>query len=488
METKINNLREKLKDLSDNERFDSIIELLSDELLEEMSDEAAEFYIRRGNAWYNKMDYDKAIVDYDKAIKINPNDDLSFYNRGFAWGAKRDYKKAIEDYDTVIRLNSKNSNAYFIRASLWRAQKEFDKAIVDYTTAIEIAPDYASAYYNRGLAKKESNIDLIGSKQDFEKYLELTVDENDLWAEYARKNIEIIDELNDKELSAIADLIAKIKCELLVKEDCVTHYTTLSTLKSLILEDSKFRLSEGNFMNDPSEGKEFFKFLENKTKNSHSDGLISDGFSPKPFIGSFVKKDKCNDLNMWRFYGKEEGIEAKGCAITLQTQKFIEAINSAIPKAEEDYSNSYKSDINFYWVVYLERQKDGTFKFLSPNLNNSDNLSELMDELKSKVTSYNKDKTSLEKQLNSIAFLFKNDAYKNENEVRLVVNGIEFEQQYKKDVIPPRIYIELVPVKNIVEQITFGPKVDKINQWLSVFHYIYKYKSPKIINSVLPYQ
>jgi hypothetical protein len=182
--------------------------------------------------------------------------------------------------------------------------------------------------------------------------------------------------------------------------------------------------------------------------------------------------------------GKRRGVEAKGCAITLHTQDFIENISNALPKGEEDYRN--ESDINFYWVVYLET---GSTNFYIPSSNNSEELSKLMEELKEEVKSYKvEDKTSLEKYLNSIAFLFKNDAYKNENEVRLVVKGIEFEKKYDMDVIPPRVYIELESIKKIVKQITLGPKVDKTNEWASAFHYSYEVNAPEIIISHLPYK
>lgn len=321
MGTNINNLREKIIELSNQEKFDDIIVLLSDEVLKKAENEAAEFYIRRGNAWYNKKDYDEAIGDYDQVIKTNPNDALALYNRGFAWVAKKEYEKAIADYNKVIEIDPSYVSAYVIKASVLKVMGEYEKAITNYNKAIEIDPNFANAYYNRGLAKKEHNVDLLGSKQDFEKYLELTDDENDNWAKYAEYYIESINEINDKELSAIADLVTKIKEVLLIKEDCITHYTSLSVLKSLILDNTKFRLSEGNFMNDPSEGKEFFNFINYKPYASCKDGSRSEYFSPKPFIGSFVNRDKCDDLNMWRFYGKEDGIEAKGSAITLHTHE-----------------------------------------------------------------------------------------------------------------------------------------------------------------------
>ena len=114
---------------------------------------------------------------------------------------------------------------------------------------------------------------------------------------------------------------------------------------------------------------------------------------------------------------------------------------------------------------------------------------ELMTKLKEKVKSYKiEDKTSLEKHLNSIAFLFKSNAYKNENEVRLVVKGVEFEKKYSMNVSPPRVYIELESIKKRVKQITLGPKVDKVNEWVSAFHYSYEVNAPEIIISHLPYK
>jgi len=485
-----NSLTEKVKDLINREKFDDIITLLTDEAIKEIletdRDKAAELYIWRGNTWYNKKDADQAIADYEKALEINGDYALAFYNRGFAWVVKKEYSKAIDDYRKAIDIAPHYASAYVIKASILRAMEKYSNAIADYDKAIEIAPDFANAYYNRGLAKKEQKTDLEGSKRDFEKYLELTVDENDIWAKYANYYIECINErLNDKELAHIADLVAKIKKVLLIKEDCITHYTSLSVLKSLIIDSSKFRISEGNFMNDPSEGKKFFKFLEYEPYFFCEDGSILETFSAKPFIGSFVTKEKHNDLNMWRFYGKEEGVEAKGCSLTIGTHEFIEDINNALPKGEEDLLE-YESDINFYWVVYLDTE---TTNFYLPNLKKDNDLKTLMEELKKKVASYKvEDKTSLDKYLNSIAFLFKSDAYKNENEVRLVVKGIEFEKKYSQNEFPPRLYIELESIKKRVKQITLGPKVDRANEWASALHHSYEANSPVILISHLPYK
>lgn len=445
-------------------------------------------YIGRGNAWYYQEKYDRAIEDYTKAADLEPDYEFAYYNRGLASFANKEYDKAIKDYTKVIRFRPDSDVYYVDRGNALKAEGKYKEAIDDYTEAIKINPDSENAYYIRGLVKKERNIDLEGSKHDFEKYVELTIDQNEIWTKYAKHYIKDIDaRVNDKELADIADLVANIKEVLLINEDCITHYTSLSVLKSLIFDGNKFRISEGNFMNDPSEGKEFFNFLKYKPYISCSDDSILEKFSPKPFIGSFVTKDKQNDLNMWRFYGKEEGIEAKGCAITLRAQEFIDGIKNFLSNEEKKARQADESDINFYSVVYVEQ--NGSSKFYIPNSDKCVKLEKLMKKLKKEVKSYSReDKTFLEKYLNDIAFLFKSEAYRNENEVRLVVKGIEFEKKYNMNVFPPRVYIELESIKKIVKQITLGPKVDKVNEWASAFHYSNEVNSPEIIISHLPYR
>ncbi len=490
MEVNINDLNGEADELFNQEKFDEVIELLTDEVLEQQKD--AGLYVTKGAAWYNKKDYDKAIKDYNEAINISSNYELAFYNRGLAWFAKKEYDKAIEDYSNAIKHNPDYKDEYYLnRGHARKAKEEYEKAIYDYTKAIKINPDFENAYYSRGLARKERKIAPQKSKQDFEKYLELTIGKDETSIKYAKYYIEELEvRIKNKKLSAIADLIAKIKDMLLISENCVTHYTSLSTLKSLILDSSEFRISEGNFMNDPSEGKEFFNFLEYKPDISCKDGSIFEKFSPKPFIGSFVPKDKNDDLNMWRFYGKENGVEAKGCAITLRMQDFIDYIKDFTSNEKnKDARPDDESDIQFYRVAYVIQNEPNKFYIPNSDKSKSKELNTLIEELKKEVKSYKvKDRTALEKYLNSIAFLFKNDAYKNENEVRLVIQGIGLPKKYNLNSGTPNVYIELTSIKDIVEQITLGPKVDTKNEWASAFHYSYKSNAPEIRISLLPYK
>jgi tetratricopeptide (TPR) repeat protein len=50
---------------------------------------------RRVPAWYDKGEYDKAIKDYDEAIRLDPSDPQAFSNRGIVRSARGEYGKAI---------------------------------------------------------------------------------------------------------------------------------------------------------------------------------------------------------------------------------------------------------------------------------------------------------------------------------------------------------------------------------------------------------
>lgn len=459
----------------------------------------AELLLFRGIIWYYKEDFTKAIDDFTKAIKMNPYFIEAYYNSGLARFAKKEYDNSIKDYSKAIAFNSKYVETfYYDRGNAWQAQGQYDKAIADYTEAIEKNTQFENAYYYRGLARKERNEDINGSKQDFEKYLSLTSDDTDVGVRYAKFYLKRLKEVNDSALSEIIELVTKIKRILHINENCITHYTSLSAIKSLILDCSKFRLSEGNFMNDPSEGMEFFDYLGYPPSILNKDDSSVDYnlFSPKPFIGSFVTEGMHNDLNMWRFYGKEDGVEAKGCSITLKMQEYIDDIKTSLSNEKnKDARIDDESDINFYRVVYLQH-KSTNFDIPTLKRKKITEFNNTMAELKRKVASYKGENlASLEEYLNYIAFLFKRADYKNENEVRLVMSGVEFEKKIdeqnkeKKPASPPRVYIELEPIKSRVEKITLGPKVDKSNEWASALYYSYKKeeKPPTIEISCLPY-
>jgi lipoprotein NlpI len=117
----------------------------------------------RGRAYSAKGDNDRAIADFNEAIRLDPkravaynnrrnNHAVRYYNRGNAYSAKGDNDRAIADYNEAIPLDPKPAVAYKNRGNAYRAKGDNDRAIADYNEAIRLNPNFAHAYISRGLA------------------------------------------------------------------------------------------------------------------------------------------------------------------------------------------------------------------------------------------------------------------------------------------------------------------------------------------------
>ena len=105
-------------------------------------------YSSRGLAYELKGQYDQAISDYTKAIEIDPRDALTYRGRGDAYGEKGQYDQAISDYNKAIEIDPRDALTYGCRGDAYRKKGQYDQAISDYNKAIEIDPKNADAYNN----------------------------------------------------------------------------------------------------------------------------------------------------------------------------------------------------------------------------------------------------------------------------------------------------------------------------------------------------
>jgi tetratricopeptide (TPR) repeat protein len=162
----------------------------------------AVIYKHRADARYRIGDNQGAIEDYHQAIKINPHyainhknrenspylsdekhqlikemavkpdDAIGLKNRGNTLCELGEYERAIIDYNQAIKINANFTDAYYHRGNAHFDLGNYEAAIDDFRKVIKMKSNYTNAYYNCGQARL-----IIGDKQgaidDFKKAADL---------------------------------------------------------------------------------------------------------------------------------------------------------------------------------------------------------------------------------------------------------------------------------------------------------------------------
>lgn len=82
-----------------------------------------------------------SLVDYSKAIELNPNDADAYYNRGCTYAEAGEYDKAIADYSKVIEMEPGSADAHYNRGCAYSGKGEVGKAAGDLQRCIELSTD-----------------------------------------------------------------------------------------------------------------------------------------------------------------------------------------------------------------------------------------------------------------------------------------------------------------------------------------------------------
>lgn len=112
----------------------------------------AKAYINRGKALNDLSRYQEALVDLNKAIQLDPQYATAYNNRGIVYDDLKQYQQAIADFTKAIQLDPQLAAAYYNRGIAYDNLKQHIQAIADYDKSISLDPQYADAYYNRGSA------------------------------------------------------------------------------------------------------------------------------------------------------------------------------------------------------------------------------------------------------------------------------------------------------------------------------------------------
>ena len=111
-------------------------------------------YFAIGTSRADEKDYAAAIIEFDKAIQLNPEYAEAFMNRGASKMSLGKYKEALIDLNIAITLAINYPEAYKHRGTVKFSLKDTIGAIADISKAIEMEPTtYYTAYQSRAFIK-----------------------------------------------------------------------------------------------------------------------------------------------------------------------------------------------------------------------------------------------------------------------------------------------------------------------------------------------
>jgi tetratricopeptide (TPR) repeat protein len=131
----------------------------------------SEPYRRRGFAYQMKGEHDRAITDFNEAIRLNPQNARAYNNRGSSFRGKREYDRAISDHNEAIRLDP-YADAYNSRGITFFAKGDRDQAVADFSKAVELDPKNGKFLVSRGRAFEAMN-DKARALVDYQSILAL---------------------------------------------------------------------------------------------------------------------------------------------------------------------------------------------------------------------------------------------------------------------------------------------------------------------------
>ena len=316
----------------------------------------------------------------------------------------------------------------------------------------------------------------------------------------------------------------------------LAHYTSPSVCERLfgIVSDqtndktpvdrskaSPMRIGSSTYMNDPTEGEGLLELL-------NLQDLELENKADCPAYNAFFTcfSSRVNDLNQFRLYGKENGVEASGCCLVFnksgdwlkepdvsasfksftnkQNEGFKEPIEADVAGSEDENLPLYQVAYIAYQDEYIAEEKCGKWLL---NKNNQSfgirlkpvgknpswhqfRIKKLEEALIELIEKSNNISDEDRKALEYIRYLFKDFAFRDEEEFRLLKIEQIGSDKIKYCNTTQSIYLPYADVRDMVDEVILGTNYEKSgnHRKTEVFQHLMRehYPNVKVSRSSLP--
>ena len=133
-----------------NTHIEKYLDKKNDVWVQRKKDRELAKHFATGQRLYKKKIYNRALQEFDKAIKIDPSSFKAYFWRGRVYLKTEQYDEAIADFKMVIRLTPDYSKPYHNLGWLYYQEGKYEESIRYLNKAIELEPNNGWAYYTRG--------------------------------------------------------------------------------------------------------------------------------------------------------------------------------------------------------------------------------------------------------------------------------------------------------------------------------------------------
>lgn len=124
---------------------------------------------------YAAKDDSLAVIYYDRAIELRPNEPNTYYNLGVYHQQQEEWNRALEAYASAVQIDQKHFNSHYNMGYINVLLSVWNQGAVHFTDALNAKPDFYQAYYGRAYCFEMLG-DVTRAKEDYEKALTMKVD------------------------------------------------------------------------------------------------------------------------------------------------------------------------------------------------------------------------------------------------------------------------------------------------------------------------